>query len=112
METDIPISSHRFSCVTCGVYTNHKQDYIKHLATSKHYKLTKVDTELTEKNPNLAFTCKHCSKKYTSRAGLWKHNKICIKPNEAMDTNDLVILTLVKQNEELQRLIVKLSSSN
>jgi hypothetical protein len=112
MEATMSILSHRFSCVECAVYTNHKKDYNKHLLTAKHYKLTNGNKELTDFVPNLAFTCKHCSKKYTSRAGLWKHNKICIKPNEAMDTNDLVILTLVKQNEELQKLIVKLSSPN
>jgi hypothetical protein len=119
METNIPISSHRFSCVTCGVYTNHKQDYIKHLATSKHYKLTKVDTALTEKIPNFAFTCKHCSKKYTSRAGLWKHNKICIKPSvntESEDPDeydikdkDALILKLLQQNGELQKSLIAMS---
>jgi len=119
METKIPILSHRFSCVTCAVYTNHKKDYNKHLLTAKHYKLTKVDAELTEKIPNLTFICKHCSKKYTSRAGLWKHNKQCYKLNKTdkmedpdeidIKDKDALILKLLQQNGELQKSLIEMS---
>jgi hypothetical protein len=119
METTIPISSHRFSCITCGVYTDHKQDFSKHLLTSKHYKLTKVDTELTENVPNSTFICKHCSKKYTSRAGLWKHKKTCNKLNKTdeleeqedydIKDKDALILKLLQQNGELQKSLIAMS---
>ena len=39
-----------FSCDQCGLQTNNKKDFCKHLRTSKHGKLTRVNKQLT-KNP-------------------------------------------------------------
>jgi hypothetical protein len=54
--------------------------------------------------------CENCNKKYETSAGLWKHKKKCIKKEEEKDnienvdlTDKNLILTLIQQNNELQK---------
>ena len=68
-----------FSCEPCKYFTAFKKDFNKHLLTSKHIKLTIVNTnsnDVNEKHPQ-SFLCNVCTKEYKSRVGLWKHHKIC-----------------------------------
>jgi hypothetical protein len=48
--------------------------------------------------------CKKCEKQYTSRNGLWKHNKVCIEKSD----KDLIMM-LLKQNCEL---MLKIATDN
>ncbi len=47
METNLPILSHKFSCICCTIRTNNKKDYNNHILTAKHSKLTTVNNEET-----------------------------------------------------------------
>lgn len=67
-----------YNCETCKYYTCFKKDFNKHLLTSKHVRLTNINTSIdsTEKLTQL-LVCNVCTKKYKSRVGLWKHHKVC-----------------------------------
>ena len=56
----------QYLCEKCNFSTKRKNDYSRHLKTQKHL------GDKIIKN----FSC-GCGKKYKSRSGLWRHNKIC-----------------------------------
>jgi len=106
----------RFNCKYCDYYTDKKSSYDKHLLTSKHIKLTQVNTFSNNScqkivDTNKMYNCISCNKDFNSRVGLWKHNKICknileepIIENKELFDKELV-LTLLKQNAELLEII-------
>ena len=112
METqENPKNPTKFSCENCHFYTSHKNDYNKHLLTSKHKNMglgNKMEingnnnSQQNPKKPNL-FTCLNCNKVYNTNSGLWKHKNICKEDiNEHNDISDKeLIMMLVKQNSEL-----------
>ena len=119
-----------YSCENCGYITSVKSNYNKHCSTAKHLNVTNVTkvTNVTESNTN--FCCKKCSKVYKSRYGLWRHIKDCngeksienvvienvfsipLRGSENPSNEDRpiidanVFLDLIKQNKELQNLLV------
>jgi hypothetical protein len=131
METNFSPKIPNYYCEICKTKTNNKKDYDKHILTSKHKKLTVVNTSLThfspkEENPKF-FACQNCNKIYKSRVGLWKHKNKCdetsavtcklIDTGKLVDTNETdaeinnkayndisdkeLIVMLIKQNAEL-----------
>jgi hypothetical protein len=109
-------SSKKHVCLKCDYNTANLTDYKKHLLTVKH--LGNVDCDLD----NSTFFCK-CGKIFKTNSGLWKHTKKCIdnKPkNEIL--NDKIkeetelgkltelFLDVVKQNQELQKTLLEMSS--
>jgi hypothetical protein len=122
METNLPVLSHKYSCIYCNIRTNNKKDYNNHILTAKHSKLTTVNNEETIIPNIIILICEKCNKKYKSRVGLWKHKKQCINIKE--DTlesaniihsisnttdKDALIIQLLKQNGELQKSLIELS---
>lgn len=95
-----------YYCKTCDYNTCRKSSYDKHLLTAKHQKLLQGDKKVAKSfNINeTTFICKKCNKQYTSRNGLWKHNKVCDEVSE----KELIML-LLKQNSEL---IMKMGTAN
>jgi hypothetical protein len=101
MVTVNPKKSQQYLCDICEYITDNKKDYVKHLGTSKHLKLTLANTNGDAKIPK--HCCSICNKKYESRNGLWKHSKNCKYENnndEILDKEQLIIM-LIKQNSEL-----------
>ena len=113
-----------FSCEACKFKCYKDSDFKRHLATPKHQKFTKVYQSL-QKNAILAnsLVCV-CSKKYSTRMGLWKHKQKCIfvknLTNDTSDTNEIVlpdlkdinsidkdniIIKLLKDNEEIRQIL-------
>ena len=91
----------KYICEKCDYFTNKKSSYDKHLLTSKHQQLTKVNTfseNIAEQTKDFVCTC--CKKQFKSRVGLWKHNKIC-KANNDNEKNQQIDL-LVKEIKELK----------
>ena len=122
METNISQISLKFICECCNIKTNNKKDFKNHILTAKHKKLTNINkmetccSQNSEKSTN--FACKNCNKKYNSRVGIWKHNKICKKIDEEDDDyyeginikdKDALVLHLLKQNGELQKSLIEMS---
>ena len=118
----IPKNPPEFFCKKCDYNTSNKKDYIKHLSTQKHKRLTNAN-----KNPQKSpknFSCK-CGKKYIHQSSLCKHKKKCnyqektdvVESDETVDeTYTLVeksetaelknmVKTLVDENKELTRTI-------
>ena len=119
----------RFFCKSCNYYTDKKSSYDKHLTTSKHTKLTEVNTFSNKSCHEVAndikdFICNCCNKSFKSRVGLWKHKQKCNKSEEPkqettkklteLDKDELII-TLLKQNAELikgqQDMVIKLTEN-
>jgi len=97
-----------FLCEKCDYECSKQSDWNKHLLTSKHIK---DDAELQKNRQNRQkFVCE-CGNKYKYRQGLWNHKKKCLdekeeikEKNEEPDLNDKnLILTLIQQNNELQK---------
>ena len=74
----------KYVCENCQFITDNKNDYRRHLLTSKH-KFSTLSTEVsTNKTEN---TC-NCGKKYKDRTGLWYHKKKCKVYTILEKTND------------------------
>jgi hypothetical protein len=95
-----------YCCNICDYNTCRKSSYDKHLLTAKHQKKLQGDVKVAKSfNINeTSFICKKCDKQYTSRNGIWKHNKVCNEVSE----KDLIMM-LLKQNSEL---IMKMGTNN
>ena len=108
-------TSNKYSCLKCDYNTLNLTDYKKHLLTVKH--LGNVDCDLD----NGTFFCK-CGKIFKTNSGLWKHNKKCIDKPKNEILNDKIkeetelgkltelFLDVVKQNQELQKTLLEMSS--
>ena len=79
-----------FECKKCDYISSKESEYKRHVMTSKHNLLTKM--EIVNKNAKI-FDCKLCSKQYLSRVGLWKHEKKCNK-----NMNDIINVTEIEAN--------------
>ena len=110
-----------FLCEFCNITCSKKNDWKRHILTNKHFGNINGNTgnHISAKN---IFTCKFCSKEYSSRKGLWGHNKKCntIKPNTECDsidgvksdTNQTVIEYLMKENSEMKNIVLEVVKSN
>ena len=104
----------RFSCKICNFETSKISNYNKHLSTRKHDIRTIRTTNMSENTEfnNEKYIC-NCGKEYKVRNSLWYHKKKCTfeeepkeeKQEEEIDYKD-VILTLLKQNKELQNTLI------
>ena len=99
-----------FECKSCYYTTSKKSSFDKHLLTAKHKSVTNGD-EKVAKCPHL-YSCSICDKVYNSRNGLWCHSKKC-SPNNAITENPppvidiALVLDLIKQNKELQNVLIQ-----
>ena len=120
IEQNKPIeqkSPKKYTCSKCIHNTYNLTDFKKHLLTAKH--IGNLECELS----NGSFFCK-CGKIFKTNSGLWKHNKKCInnQPSEIIkkDTEEKkdtelgklteLFLEVVKQNQELQKTLLEMSS--
>ena len=92
-----------YNCIRCQYFTNDKSKYIRHCTTMKH------------KNSNYEFqnnknkVCSNCGKQFKYRQGLHKHKIICSQNinNNIEPANKKLVLQLIKQNSELQSLLLE-----
>jgi DNA-directed RNA polymerase subunit RPC12/RpoP len=109
-------------CEKCGYKTNVKSNFNKHCRTARHLNVTLVTPPVTESIEKVSegtgqYKCSGCSKSYSSRNGLWCHQKKCskdtskqISPDTAEPVIDTtLVLELIKQNKELQQFLVQQS---
>ena len=95
----------RFFCSLCDFKCYMTCDWDRHIATPKHNNRANgnhLETKLSVK----AYSC-HCNKKYSTKAGLWKHKQKCLQTNQHVEepTEKELIMLLVKQNTELLEVI-------
>jgi hypothetical protein len=118
LKSSVPESSVKYECDLCDYYTSRKSQYDRHLDTAKHQKMTKStfcqqsSTIINQESSKLVCDC---GKEYKERSGLWRHKKVCDKKPEQSNLNDIniagmsdkdLIILLIKENKELQSLLV------
>ena len=89
-----------FTCIICDYYTSRKNDYTRHLVTTKHREANKtlVLAKIFLQNPQ-EHKCTQCCKIYKHRSSLCKHRKQCVNQQSLkIDTN--LVIELLKQNKE------------
>lgn len=131
-----------FECIICDYNTCRKNDYDKHLFTPKHISNAKqsvypAKVAKVAKKSQHAYSCKNficlCGKKYVDNSGLWRHKKKCNKDNEVNKSTifvnefvepkveppqyekfdkEMLIIQLLKQNQELQQSLIELSKKS
>jgi hypothetical protein len=97
-----------FSCKFCDYITLRNSQYERHLLTDKHRRLTKADNgNFKTLKDNI---CNKCGKNYKHRQSLFKHKKncnyICENKIETPVITTEVVMQLIKQNQELQNLLI------
>jgi hypothetical protein len=106
-------SCNDFYCTFCDYTTSRKSSYDKHLLTAKHQKVAfgnVLETKSCKKLQNKNFQCEKCSKEFSNRSGLWKHNKICDTEKfydelSKINLDKDLIEMLIKQNSKLMEII-------
>ena len=111
----IPINPYKYECTECKYKTANKKDFNKHNLTAKHLRLIKYLHSVKEILKNeLKFVC-NCGKEYKHRQSLYTHKQKCNfitkknteeinETNKDIDLSDKnLILTLIQQNNELQK---------
>jgi hypothetical protein len=123
-------SASKYNCLACNTLCFKKNDWDRHILTDKHKRKSgnNIETNFLPKS----YTC-NCGKNYTTKSGLWKHKKNCIKQIELViiEKNDISpnpesfqILTnlvlevvknnseLLKQNQDFQKQILEVCKNN
>jgi hypothetical protein len=114
IDTKLP----KFICECCDFKCNKKSDWSRHIVRPKHINNEKthiinINTEVKE-----TLQCE-CGNKYTYTSGLWRHKKKCQYNSNNEDIKDAeenvkitptMFYDLLKQNNELQKIIINLSS--
>lgn len=101
-STENPKKSQKsFSCEKCNYHTCNYKDYKKHIVTKKH-----KSTHINHLSPPNSFMCEICNKTYKDRSGLWRHKKVCIKPEPNLNNipETSLISLLVQQNADLAKM--------
>ena len=116
-----PKSSISFHCKKCDYFTYKKSQYIRHISTLKHERLTKPDkilTDLSSISSSAKYIC-NCGKNYKHKQSLFNHKKKC--NYNITETKELIIkehddgnidykqmfLTLMSDNKEMRNIIIK-----
>jgi len=114
----LPKFCFNFYCEKCDYGTCKKSSYNDHLDSAKHKKSIISNENLPEICSK--FICQKCSKKYKDNSGLWRHKKKCLlEENETKEeyiTNNEIsqelILNVLHQNTELQKLLIEQNKQN
>ena len=105
-------------CEFCDYESSDRSNWAKHIKTSKHKKLAMVQKgTLVVPQTTTKYTCT-CGKSYNHPSGLYRHKRSCTyEPSEpgvktqnevVAQDKDQVILDLLKQNAEQQKVIIDL----
>jgi hypothetical protein len=93
-----------FSCNNCDFYTCKKNDFSRHLQSLKH--LRNNSQQSATKKTHI---CESCAKVYKDRTGLWRHKKTCIIDTNSPEMLDKeLMIELLKNNSEMQKMMIKL----
>ena len=112
-----PKNAENYYCKNCDFKCCKLSDWNRHIATRKHtdtYKILTNSNDFYAENANIinTYICE-CGKEYKHRQSLWNHKKKCennIEPLKKTDYTNItpdIILQILKQNEDLQKLLVE-----
>jgi hypothetical protein len=101
-----------YFCNFCNFKCSKYSDYTRHLLTAKHKRMTNDDAKNAVNNDTTnGYKC-DCGKMYRYRQGLHQHKKKCTfspmkdEEREHIDKDEDIVASLVKQNVELQQIII------
>ena len=112
-----PKNAENFYCEKCDFKCCKPSDWTRHILTRKHkdtYKILTNNNEFYAENANVinTYIC-DCGKEYKHRQSLWNHKKKCENNIESLNKTDYtnltpnIVLQILKQNEDLQKLLVE-----
>ena len=129
-----------FECEICDYNTCRKKDFNKHLLTAKHISNVEQSSYAVKNDKycqslQITFQDKKyvciCGKNYVDNSGLWRHKKKCTtnKKDEILNISEIeepkmedkmpekfdkemLIIQLLKQNQELQQSLIELSKKS
>jgi len=113
----VPKSSKFFVCKLCDFTCSRNSQWERHVSTDKH-KNNQNATFCNKKVPKSSkiYICENCEKNYKDRSSLWRHKKICIieyapdiEKDNSVKFDKNMILSLLNQNNELQKQLIELS---
>jgi len=103
-----------YSCNACHYVSSRKNNFNRHLSTHKGIPSQSNNNDQNEnENTTNYYACKVCKKKYKYRSGLSIHKKNCHNNNHISNTFETskitpdLILSILKQNQELQHIILQ-----
>ena len=115
-----PKSLPNFCCELCDYSTSRKDQYERHLSTSKHKNTTNNNEKVGKVGKT--YECLHCSKIFNDRAGLWRHKKKCVagekisidiqeipKSNEVAEIKEFMKY-LMHENSDLKNMMLEQST--
>jgi ribosomal protein S8 len=106
-------NSPKLACEKCDYVCSKQSDLLKHFNTIKHKKILTGYEDIADSPKEII--C-NCGKKYNFQSGLWRHKKKCNakeeiqtyeKPNLKIYEDNDILLKLLNQNQEFQKLIVE-----
>jgi hypothetical protein len=102
----------KFVCEKCAFICSKKSNYKLHLLTQKHQNGIQLIQNDIQKMPKNAatFDCE-CGNTYKHRSGLYRHKKTCQKMPKNAEEGPMttIVLNLLNQNAELQKIILEQS---
>ena len=108
----------KYYCITCDYECSKKYNWSKHINTLKHKLVTVGDIFVAKDGKQIVnkyYRCENCNKEYSSRNGLWKHNKKCQHNNLVTEENNKkieepsdkeIIMMLIKENSEVKNMMI------
>ena len=95
-------------CEICNFKCSKRSNYVIHLTTAKHIRLTNTNAKMPNV-PNV-YIC-DCGKEYKHMSSLCKHKKTCTHTtdevsDDKIDTLSNTIMMLVKENQEFKQLLI------
>jgi hypothetical protein len=116
-------NSLNLSCEKCDFICSKKQGWERHIQTKKHQILTNTDQKVQKASE---FSCV-CGKKYKHKQSLFTHKNIChiiihdtnielkieekVEKKEEPFDKEMLIIQLLKQNQELQKSLIDISKN-
>jgi len=81
-------NSKKYYCKKCDYTSRNKNDFRRHLSTTKHNRDNAPITRITQK---AAYNCMVCNKIYKYSSGLSKHKKKCVLPSDGEPLENVII---------------------
>jgi len=98
----------QYVCNICDFQSSNKNDYNRHILTTKHKNKINPDKPIDPNKPIDEYKCKimcKCGKKYKHKSTLCAHKKTCKGVNEFTEINSNLVIQLIKHTEDIKGML-------